>query len=102
MYQHPHQGQLVAYASQEREIEIVRNLAFLSAISNNTQEVMAVCVEELPDGKGATIRLASNMGDLVVVTRGFEILAKILEEAARRGGHKFISLHPRFGLTPLQ
>ena len=74
--------------SVEREKEIVRNLAFLSATTDNHLQVMAVCIEEHPDGKGFTIRVASNSGDLVSVTRGFEGLARILEEAATRGWYK--------------
>ena len=72
--------------SISREKEIASNLAFLSAISDNSQRIMAVCIEESPSGDGITIRVASNMGDLSVVTRGFEMLGKSLEQAARRGG----------------
>jgi hypothetical protein len=71
--------------SIKRENEIASNLAFLSAISDNNQKVMAVCVEEHLNGEGTTIRIASNSGDLSEVTRGFKMLATILERAARRG-----------------
>ena len=69
----------------ERENEIASNLVFLSAISDDNQKVMAVCVEEHPSGESMTIRIASNTGDLLEVTNGFKILATILEQAARRG-----------------
>jgi hypothetical protein len=72
--------------SISREREITSNLAFLSAISDNHQRVMAVCVEENCNRNGITIRVSSNMGDLSEVTRGFELLAKALEQVARRGG----------------
>lgn len=71
--------------SIERENEIVGNLAFLSAISDDNQNVMAVCVEEHTNGEGTTIRIASNSGDISEVTNGFKMLATILEKAARRG-----------------
>lgn len=68
-----------------REKEIASNLAFLSATSDNSLKVMAVCVEENNNGEGVTIRIASNTGDLSAVTSGFTMLATILEQAARRG-----------------
>ena len=68
-----------------REKEIACNLAFLSATSDNSLKVMAVCVEEYRNGKGIIIRVASNTGDLGMVTEGFIKLAKVLEHAAQRG-----------------
>jgi hypothetical protein len=46
---------------------------------------MAVCVEEHYNGRGITIRVAANIGDLSVVTTGFVRLARALEHTARRG-----------------
>jgi hypothetical protein len=71
--------------SIQRENEIVGNLAFLSAISDDNQRVMPACVEEHPDGEGSTIRITSNSGDLSKVTSGFKMLATILEKVATRG-----------------
>jgi hypothetical protein len=68
-----------------REKEIVNNLAFLSATSDNSLRVMAVCLEEHVNGTGITIRIASNTGDLREVISGFKTLASSLEQAARRG-----------------
>jgi hypothetical protein len=68
-----------------REKEIASNLAFLSATSYNSKEVMAVCVEAHPNGHEITIRVASNTGDLTEVVAGFKKLAKVLERASRRG-----------------
>jgi len=79
-------GDATRRLSISRENEIASNLAFLSAISDSHQRVMAVCIEESRNGNGITIRVASNKGDLSVVTKGFELLGKSLERAARRGG----------------
>jgi hypothetical protein len=73
-----------------REKEISCNLAFLSATTDDSLKVMAVCVEEHGNGQGITIRVASNTGDLSKVTNGLVKLARVLEHAAQRGG--FINL----------
>ncbi|KIM96820.1 hypothetical protein OIDMADRAFT_44371 [Oidiodendron maius Zn] len=72
------------HLSVAREMEITCNLAFLSAISDDSLKIMAVCVEEHWNGKGITIRVASNTGDLESVTRGLAKLARELEHAAQR------------------
>lgn len=69
----------------ERENEIVGNLAFLSATTDDILKVMAVCVEEDHNGEAITIRIASNTGDLSEVATGFNRLAGVLEQAAQRG-----------------
>jgi hypothetical protein len=69
----------------ERENEIVGNLAFLSATTDDNLKVMAVCIEEDESGEAITIRVASNTGDLVEIVKGFEALGRILERTARRG-----------------
>ena len=71
--------------SIERERDLVDNLAFLSAWSDDPRKVMAVCVEENPDREGLTIRLASNAGKLDTVKEGFTRIAMILERAAAKG-----------------
>lgn len=76
---------LQRHLSVSREQEIASNLAFLSATTDDSLRVMAVCVEERPDVRGATIRIASNTGDLTAVTSGMRRLANVLEQAARRG-----------------
>jgi hypothetical protein len=68
-----------------REKEIACNLAFLSATADDSLNVMAVCVEEHCNGRGITIRVVLNTGDLSVVTVGFIRLARVLEHAASRG-----------------
>jgi hypothetical protein len=42
---------------------------------------MAICVKEHHNRKGITIQVALNIGDLLVVTRGFVKLARVLEYA---------------------
>jgi hypothetical protein len=74
----------------QREKQIVENLAFLSATTNDSARVMAVCLEEARDRRSCTIRLNSNAGDVDEVLLGFKLVAKILEQAASRG------LHPTF------
>jgi hypothetical protein len=73
------------HLSISREKEIASNLAFLSATSNKSLKVMAVCVEEYCNGEGITIRIVSNTGNLSAVIQEFITLARILEQAARRG-----------------
>jgi hypothetical protein len=71
--------------SISREKEIASNLAFLSATTDESLKVIAVYVKEHYNEEGITIRIASNNGDLSAVIQEFIILAKILEQAARRG-----------------
>jgi hypothetical protein len=73
------------YLSISREKEIASNLVFLSATSDESLKVTALCVEERCNGEGITIRIASNTRDLSVVIREFMSLTKSLEQAARRG-----------------
>ena len=80
----------------QREKQIVENLAFLSATTDDSAKTMAVCLEEARDRRSCTIRLTSNNGDIEEVVLGFKLMAKILEKAASRG------LHPTFDYTELQ
>ena len=71
----------------QREKQIVENLAVLSATTNDSAKVMAVCLEEARDRRSCTIRLTSNNGDIDEVMLGFKLMAKILEQGASRGLH---------------
>jgi len=71
--------------SFQREKEIVDNLAFLSATTDDSTRVMAVCLEEARDRSSCTIRLTSNTDGLDEVVYGFKLIARILERAASRG-----------------
>ena len=66
----------------ERERDLVDNLAFLSADTDDSEKVTALCVEENPDTVGLTIVLAVNKGSLAHVKAGFEKMAKILQRVA--------------------
>ena len=72
------------------EKQIVENLAFLSATTNDSAKVMAVSLEEARDRRSCTVRLTSNNGDIDEVVLGFKLMAKILEQGASRG------LYPTF------
>ncbi|MCJ1386335.1 hypothetical protein MMC17_009461 [Xylographa soralifera] len=82
------EGDQTRRLSISREEEIASNLAFLSATTDESLKVMAVCVEEHYNSEGITIRIASNTGDLSAVIQEFMTLAKILEQAARRENSK--------------
>lgn len=68
----------------QREKQIVENLAFLSATTDDSTRVMAVCLEEARDRHSCTVRLTSNKGDIDQVVLGFNHVAKILERGASR------------------
>ena len=70
--------------SWDRERQLVDSFAFISASTDDMLRVMAVCIEEDPDKQGLTLRLASNTGDLSHVIRGFDGIARSLEQATSR------------------
>ena len=71
----------------QREKQIVEDLAFLSATTDDSAKIMAACFEETRDGRSCTIRVTSNNGDTDEVVHGFKLMAKILEQSASRGLH---------------
>ena len=71
----------------QREKQIVENLAFLSATTNDSANVVAVCLEEARDRRSCIIRLTSNNGDVDEVMHWFRLIAKILEKGSSRGLH---------------
>ena len=86
----------------QREKQIVENLAFLSATTDDPDRVMAVCLEEADDRGSCRIRLTSNIGDVDEVVRGFKLMAKVLEQAASRGSHFTFHEHSHLQLMPSQ
>jgi hypothetical protein len=80
-----HEGTSHRHLCISLEVQIAINLEFLPATTDYSLRIMAGCVEECADGRGATIWIASNTGDLTVVTSEIKMLATILEQAARRG-----------------
>jgi hypothetical protein len=82
-----------------QEYRIASNLAFLSATSDDVLKVMAVCIEEHRITDEITIRIASNTGNISEVIRGFEVIAKILKEAASRC-KEFLPTHSSQLISP--
>ena len=72
----------------DRERQLVDSFAFISASTDDSFPVTAVCIEEDPDKMGMTICLASNTGDLSHVTQGFDDIAGTLEQASLRSRAK--------------
>lgn len=70
--------------SGDRERQLTDSFAFISATTDDMLRVMAVSIEEDPDKKGMTVRMASNTGDLSVVTEGLNGIARTLELASLR------------------
>ena len=67
------------------ERDIVDDLAFLSSYADDSNKVMAVCIEEHHNGESLIIRIACNSGGLQKVKDGFTNLANVLQKAASRG-----------------
>ena len=84
-YELPPENNSSQFMSIERERDIVSNLAFLAATTDDPLRVSAVCLEERPDNQGIVIRIASNNGDLLEVREGFRRIAGALECAASQG-----------------
>lgn len=70
--------------SRDRERQLTDSFAFISATTDDMLRVMAVSIEEDPDKKGMTIRLASNTGDLSDITQGLNGIGRTLEQASLR------------------
>ena len=70
--------------SENRERQLADIFAFISAWTDDSARVMAVCVEEAPAKTGLTICLASNSGVVSQVTQGFNGIAGTLEQASLR------------------
>lgn len=71
----------------QREKEITENLAFLSAVTEDSKRVTAICIEEHAGGAGLTIRVASNAGELERIEEGLNQIARVLEDAAKRSSY---------------
>jgi len=71
--------------SLKREKELAEALAFLAGNTDDPKKVIALCIEEEPDGKGMTIRLAVNNGDLENVQNGFRRFSDILQSITKKG-----------------
>ena len=71
--------------SLKQESDLVDDLAFISATSEEPEHVIAVCIEEHRDSKGLTIRLARNKGDLQETKHALKEITSVLEKVAARG-----------------
>ena len=71
----------------EQEREVISNLAFLSSRSKNSKRVIAIGIEEDPDGLGMVIRMAVNGGDKDIshLEEGLIHISGILERVSRLG-----------------
>ena len=68
----------------KKECDLVDNLAFISAVSDDPEKVTAVCIEEHRDHRGMTVVLAVNKGNLSSVKEGFERIFRILKEVSSK------------------
>ena len=89
------EGDEIRQLSAERERQLADSFAFLSATTDNMRRVVAVCIEEHPDQKGMTIRLAANTGDLSITRERLQGITKTLERAALRGNSVCTDSSPR-------
>ena len=69
----------------EHERQLADDFAFLAATTDSANRVVAVGLEERPNGKGLTIRLTANTGLCGDAFHGLRAIAETLEEAAKRG-----------------
>ena len=69
----------------QQEIDIVDNFAFLVATTDDPEKVVAVCLEEHPDGAGMAIRIADNSGDVRDRAKAFEAALRPLTEVTGKG-----------------
>jgi hypothetical protein len=67
-----------------REKELAEVLAFLAASTDNPAKVVALCIEEQPNGKSMIVRMAVNNRGLQKVKRGFQEIAEFLENVAKQ------------------
>ncbi|OCT49038.1 hypothetical protein CLCR_04631 [Cladophialophora carrionii] len=74
-------GRMLSLANER---DIVDNLAFLSATSNEPEKVTAMCLEEGPGSDSCTIRIAMNSNKLSGLVADFDKIARILETADRK------------------
>ena len=76
-------GLWILSAYQERQL--ADDFAFIASTSDDPNQVKAVAVEENPDGRGLTVRIAANSGNLVRTVQGLQTIVNIMHQARRRG-----------------
>ena len=65
----------------QRERQLAEGFAYIAATTDDMYRVMGVCIEEYPDQRGITVRLASNTGDSSNVVAGLRGTLSMLENA---------------------
>ena len=68
-----------------REVQLTDDLAFIASSKDESDEVIAVCVEEGANGTSTVIRVASNAGDLPSAVQNLQGIADLMVRANRRG-----------------
>ena len=68
-----------------REIQLTEDLAYIASTTDDSNKVMAVCIEEGADKTSIVVRVASNAGDLVSIVQNLQGIADLMVRAARRG-----------------
>ncbi len=71
--------------SVEQEAEIVRNLSFLCYRRKDPHSVTAICIEEVPSGKGLVVRMAVSGTTTLHAEEGLRQICSLLEQVSRRG-----------------
>ena len=69
----------------DQEAEIVRNLSFLCYRRKDPQAVNAICVEEIPAGKGLVVRLTVSGTATLYAEEGLRQICALLEHFSRSG-----------------
>jgi hypothetical protein len=73
----------------KHEKAITQQLAFVCGFSDDPVHITAVCVEELRNGDGLTIRYAVNSGKHEVLDNGLQKVTEILRDEALSHGKQF-------------
>ena len=68
----------------QHEKQIVKNLTFLSAITNDSTKIVTICLEKDRDRRNCVIRLTSNNNDFDEIMHKFMLIAKNLNKKVLR------------------
>ena len=83
--------------SLQREVDLVDNLTFICATSENPENVIALCIEEQVQSDSCTFRIAMNTKLPKQLVNGMRAIAQVLEKADSQGKrHRSFLLLPVF------
>ena len=83
--------------SLQRELDLVDNLTFICATSENPENVIALCMEEQVQSNSCTFRIAMNTKLPKQLVNGMRAIAQVLEKADSQGKrHRSFLLLPKF------